>query len=81
VETIIDEIKPPSIAEEPTSPQGLPTKAPTSITKDNLWPLFVFEMKNRIVLDSAVSIIFDTLDTTYDEDTKVASSNSVCLAT
>jgi hypothetical protein len=47
------------------------TRLPSNITSEKLWPLFIFEVKNRILLDSTVAILFDTLDITYDDDSKV----------
>lgn len=48
-----------------------PPRGTISVNKDTLWPLFYFDVKNRIVLDSAISILFDTIDAFYDDDSKV----------
>lgn len=73
VEMIEDELKqdPSSKKDYPT--RSIPSTIPNTTNKDLLWPLFFFDVKNRIVLDSAVSILFDTIDANHDEDTKVYS--------
>lgn len=67
-------------SQERIFPEQLSQKSPIKSQNDKLWPIFIFDVKNRILLDSTVAILFDTLDATYDDDTKVCLNNKVCHA-
>jgi hypothetical protein len=64
--------------EKPASPSKVPPPAEKhsrpllTINRTKLWPLFIFEAKNKILLDSVLAILFDGLDQEYDQDTKYA---------
>lgn len=39
---------------------------------NKLWPLFIFDTSHKIILDSCISMIFDTIDIDKDESSKYA---------
>lgn len=52
-------------------PRNIMSRRSVNDIKSKLAPLFVFEMKNKIIVDSCISLMFDSLDLEYDDNSKV----------
>lgn len=65
-------------------PRNIMSRRTVKDIKTKLAPLFIFEMKNKIIVDSCISLLFDSLDLEYDDNSKVYSNlrqRSTCRTT